>query len=200
MQKASHCCQCAAPSRPDLVGELQCTVLLVYKNQEKAELGVGCPSSITFLRHSRLWLCRLVYNYGWTLKAFWHVQGCAVAAAMCALQEDVLSSSGRLDWKALKFAILCSGYPSPLAEHEDVLHRIGCIRLPSLHISGSDQRDRQMNKKNACSLADWFTLENRLVLHHEGGHTIPSNRLLMDQCRKFFATISSHQDSVDWTH
>eukprot|EP00884_Botryococcus_braunii_P022116 jgi/Botrbrau1/8589/Bobra.0380s0010.1 len=117
-------------------------------------------------------------------------QGCAVAAAICALQMEALtSSSTNLDWEPLKFAILCSGYPSPLPEHASLLQRIGCIQMPSLHISGSDQRDRQMSKRNACSLADWFSLENRLVLHHEGGHTVPSNRLLMDQCRNFFAAV-----------
>jgi Serine hydrolase (FSH1) len=117
-----------------------------------------------------------------------------VAAAVCALQQEALSTSestslalpsARLDWKPLKFAILCSGYPSPLPEHAGLLRRIGRINLPSLHISGSDDRDRQMSKENACSLADWFTSEGRFVLHHEGGHTVPSNRLIMDKCREF---------------
>lgn len=118
-------------------------------------------------------------------------QGCAAAAAMCALQQEMMSCNSETSvrpmpaWQPLKFALLCSGYPSPVPEHVNLLERITKIQMPSLHISGSDERDSQMSKANACALADLFSSDSRLVLHHEGGHTVPSNRLLVTHCKDF---------------
>ena len=81
-------------------------------------------------------------------------QGAAVAAVLCALLQEgagggglqlagstAADSSGSPDQlQPLRFAILCSGYASPVPEHRELLGRCrqaGGIRLASLHIFGT---------------------------------------------------------------
>ncbi len=125
-----------------------------------------------------------------------------MAAAVCAIQQkelDAAVAEGPLDkervsplpWHPLRFAILCSGYPSPVPEHKQLLEDTGHIRMPSFHTIGSEALDHQISPEEGLGLAEWFCAEGRQVVCHRGGHTIPVNRATMDQCRAFLANFPS---------
>jgi len=78
-------------------------------------------------------------------------QGAAVAAVLCALQQQRAEyargacAGARGCWPPLRMAVLCSGFPSPCAEHAEVLLAQAPLRLPSLHIyGGARDADRQV--------------------------------------------------------
>jgi len=76
-----------------------------------------------------------------------------VAAVLCALQQQQqraeyargACAGARGCWPLLRMAVLCSGFPSPCAEHAEVLRAQAPLRLPSLHIyGGARDADRQV--------------------------------------------------------
>ncbi len=81
-------------------------------------------------------------------------QGAAVAAVLCALQQQQRQGQRRGDpdctsssttW-GFRFAILASGFPSSSPEHQCLLRQTGALRLPSLHVFGGgadEDRDKE---------------------------------------------------------
>ncbi len=76
-----------------------------------------------------------------------------MAAVLCALQQQQqraeyargACAGARGCWPLLRMAVLCSGFPSPCAEHAEVLRAQAPLRLPSLHIyGGARDADRQV--------------------------------------------------------
>ena len=117
------------------------------------------------------------------------MQGAAVAAAVAAIQratsradedQESCSQAGRV-----RFAICCSGYPSPVEEHQQRQNALGSIRLPSLHIYGAKDEDRQISATESRALAEHFDLTQRYVLEHSSGHVIPSSRGVVNRIRDF---------------
>lgn len=112
-------------------------------------------------------------------------QGAAVAAALVVQQQLGGSGGGGAGPSpatgSLRFAILCSGYRSPLPEHRDLLAAAaaaGGARLPSLHIygrRGGAGGDRQVSPDECAALVDCFDAAQRQVVQHSGGHVIPSS-------------------------
>lgn len=88
-------------------------------------------------------------------------QGAAVAAVLAAQQG---SGSAAPPPRGVRFAILCSGYRSPVPEHLrllDAASAAGGVALPSLHIYGaargpSGQGDRQVSPDESAALAACF--------------------------------------------
>ncbi|PSC70407.1 rhodanese-like domain-containing 6 isoform X1 [Micractinium conductrix] len=78
---------------------------------------------------------------------------------------------------ALRFAIMCSGYRSPLPAHAallDAAAAAGGAPIPTLHIYGAGSADRQISGQESAALAECFDPTQRFVVRHAGGHLIPS--------------------------
>ena len=104
-------------------------------------------------------------------------QGAAVAAVLCALQQQASrappdptgSGSDAEPWPPLRFAVLCSGFASTCPEHQRLLAAEAPLWLPSLHIYGAQcHADRQARTRSgilqACAVygsgptASWHKL------------------------------------------
>lgn len=84
------------------------------------------------------------------------LQGAAVAAVLCALQQQALRAppdptgpgSDAEPWPPLRFAVLCSGFTPLCPEHQRLLAAEAPLRLPSLHIYGAQRHaDRQARSR-----------------------------------------------------
>ncbi|EFN56380.1 hypothetical protein CHLNCDRAFT_57621 [Chlorella variabilis] len=100
----------------------------------------------------------------------------------------------------LRFAILCSGYRSPLPEHRRVLKAAaaaGGAALPTLHIYGTGTagwgEDRQIGAQHSAELADCFDPTQRFVVRHAGGHVIPASKAVAGRLHDFLAHVQ-HQE------
>ena len=90
-----------------------------------------------------------------------------------------------MGWQPLRFAILCSGYASPAAEHRQLHADAGSISLPSLHVFGSKSEDGGISAVESRSLADHFDPSCRLVVEHSGGHYIPVSKAVVTRFNNF---------------
>lgn len=88
------------------------------------------------------------------------LQGAAVAAVLCALQQQASrappdptgSGSDAQPWPPLRFAVLCSGFASPCPKHQRLLAAEAPLQLPSLHIYGAQRHaDRQARSRFGIS-------------------------------------------------
>ena len=117
------------------------------------------------------------------------VQGASVAAAVCALQQVKMGTAGDSELDPthgrLRFAICCSGYPSPVLEHQQLQESVGSIELPSLHVYGVSNEDRQISAHESRALAELFDVKQRYVVEHSSGHIIPCNRAVINRIRCF---------------
>ena len=129
------------------------------------------------------------------------LQGAAVAAVLCALQQRASLAPSELPgdaepWPPLRFAVMCSGFPSPCPEHQQLLAAEAPLRLPSLHIYGAQHRaDRQArpcvaSTSRACSIYASLTcqslheqvqlgLEPMLLLHSAFPTAMPEGVFVM---------------------
>lgn len=102
-------------------------------------------------------------------------QGAAMTALLCAKREAQL-----IDLE-FRFAIICSGFAVELSDVKQ-----GSIRIPSLHIFGSDQdKDRQIEKTESRDLAALFEEGYSKVIEHDSGHIIPTRSPYIDQIKAF---------------
>ena len=118
------------------------------------------------------------------------VQGAAIAAAVCGLQQAEASRTpasfgGGSQDSCLRFVICCSGYPSPVAEHKQLQESADAIQLPSLHIYGAKDEDRQVSFQESRALAEQFDIRQRYVVEHSSGHIIPSSKAVVSRIRCF---------------
>ena len=120
-----------------------------------------------------------------------HAQGAAIAAAVCALQQEGKSIRKGPDQqdcsgdRHLRFAICCSGYPSPVQEHKQLQESVGSITLPSLHVYGVKDEDRQVSAQESRALAEHFDVKQRYIVEHTSGHIIPSTKAFVSRIRGF---------------
>ena len=81
--------------------------------------------------------------------------------------------------------VLCSGYVSSAREIPQIAPQIGSgsaspVRLPSLHVYGSS--DRQLRAAAPCAaLAAAFAPETRVVVEHTQGHIVPASAKFVEQ-------------------
>ena len=125
------------------------------------------------------------------------MQGAAIAAAVSAIQQAT-STGAQPQEKCsqdghLRFAICCSGYPSPVLEHQQRQKALGSIRLPSLHVYGAKDEDRQISAMESRALAEHFDIAQRYVVEHSSGHVIPSTRGVVNRIREF---LKRHVDEA----
>ena len=117
------------------------------------------------------------------------VQGAAIAAAVCATQQDIgrgAQAQERCSPEgSLRFAICCSGYPSPVQEYQQHQRGLASIGLPSLHIYGARDEDRQITALESRALAEHFDITQRYVIEHSSGHVIPSSKAVVTRIRDF---------------
>lgn len=114
-------------------------------------------------------------------------QGAAVAAVLAALECQRPVESRRFN-----FVILCSGYISALPDHRELLQNwqaAGGIPLPSMHVFGAGQQDRQVGESDSEDLMQCFKTELVRVLRHEAGHLIPATRQATAQMAEFIASV-----------
>lgn len=118
-----------------------------------------------------------------------NVQGAAIAAAVCASQQTT-GRAGQPQERCsqdgcLRFAVCCSGYPSPVQEHRQQQKTLHSLRLPSLHIYGGRDEDRQIAALESRALAEQYDVTQRHVIEHSSGHIIPSSKAIVNQIRDF---------------
>ena len=118
------------------------------------------------------------------------VQGAAIAAAVCGIQQAKASRTparcgGGSQDSCLRFVICCSGYPSPVAEHQQLQESADTIQLPSLHIYGVKDEVRQVSAQESRALTEQFDIKQRYVVEHSSGHIIPSSKAVVNRIRCF---------------
>lgn len=104
-------------------------------------------------------------------------QGAAMAALVCALQQD-----GQFEHR-FKFAILVAGFKSMSTVHEKFYEKT--IKIPSLHIIG--ETDQVIPKSMSEELVSVF--ESPSVIFHPGGHQVPSATSLKKQYLEFLDSL-----------
>lgn len=130
----------------------------------------------------------------WRMHGSWKPQldqNSRMEASVSSMQP---ASGGEL--RTFRFAILCSGYVSPVREHEKLLYewrRVGGIPLPSLHIFGSGMNDRQISPDYSKELLACFKPDMASVVQHDLGHLIPATAHVTKQMRTFLSTVSTMQ-------
>ena len=134
-----------------------------------------------------------------------YVQGAAIAAAVCALQQSETSEEAHARQHCsrespLHFAICCSGYPSAVQEHQELQKYIGSIRLPSLHIYGAKGEDRQVAAQQSRALSEQFDITQRYVIEHSSGHVIPSSKAIVNRMRDFLKSRAALAAATDCPH
>jgi hypothetical protein len=108
-------------------------------------------------------------------------QGAAIAAVLCQLR-----SSSNMDFR---FVILCSGFPSPVLQHQQVIETgaVGGIACPSLHIFG--RQDRQIGVCKSKQLVELFDANMRMIVEHDSGHIIPTKPQYVQQYVQFLSSF-----------
>ncbi|CAM6039401.1 unnamed protein product [Sphagnum compactum] len=106
-------------------------------------------------------------------------QGAAIAAVLCQLR-----SSSNMDFR---FVILCSGFPSPVLQHQQLIETgsVGGIACPSLHIFG--RQDRQIGVCKSKQLVELFDANMRMIVEHDSGHIIPTKPQYVQQYVQFLS-------------
>lgn len=120
-------------------------------------------------------------------------QGAMVAsltACMLCLAENDRHSQARVQ-PPFQFGIFCSGYPAYIQEHVQLYKQCTPIPCPSLHIFGGGGHDRQISRCKSEELADLFADKGRMVIRHDSGHLIPSNKLYRDQYVSFLTRFQA---------
>ncbi|GLC50616.1 hypothetical protein PLESTB_000399800 [Pleodorina starrii] len=162
-------------------------------------------------------------------------QGASVAAVLCALQQQ---QQQRLKQQltqpqppqqqqqpdpdgcdfGFRFAILASGFPSPLPEHRQLLAEVGPLALPSLHVYGSGGGggaaaaaagggDRQIHPRESEALAAAFSCGSscagggprRVTLVHQSGHLIPATKGHAATFRAFLSQFPAEEPGEQQT-
>lgn len=90
-----------------------------------------------------------------------------------------------------QFGIFCSGYPSYFSEHRSLYRQNDPIPCPSLHIFGGAGHDRQISSRKSEELADLFCSKGRMIIRHDSGHLVPSNKLYKDQYVSFLSQFQA---------
>eukprot|EP01018_Ginkgo_biloba_P025676 Gb_11083 [translate_table: standard] len=112
-------------------------------------------------------------------------QGASVAATLCILRQINQGYNGNIDFD---FVILCSGFPSPAEEFQQLISQpsISPIDCPSLHIfGGNDGLDRQIMSESSMELVSFFKSDCCVVLRHSSGHIIPAQSPYIDRIKDF---------------
>ena len=151
-------------------------------------------------------------------------QGAAVAAVLCAQeqqqrchfqqqqqQQQPPSAGAR---PALRFAILCSGYPSAAAGHRCLHADMGLLQLPTLHVFASRAHgpsagdascscressnrarhacgDQQVDAKASHDLLELCEPRLRYVVEHQNGHIIPVDKGCIQRFRSFLEDVAA---------
>eukprot|EP00892_Ulva_mutabilis_P007460 jgi/Ulvmu1/5086/UM021_0103.1 len=118
-------------------------------------------------------------------------QGCALAAALVALQElkqrntkieghhsgilgsclqDIVDVS---NWN-FSFVMLCSGHIGVCPEVRDIMNLASPLQTPSLHVFGAPGKDKQVEHDASLELFHLFC-KGRAIVHNQG-HIIPASR------------------------
>eukprot|EP00250_Pteridium_aquilinum_P005490 c15574_g1_i1 orf=75-2147(+) len=113
-------------------------------------------------------------------------QGAAVAASLCLLKESSPQVNSNVKFR---FVILCSGFVSPACEVQDLMSRISLpLNFPSLHIFAESMgHDRQIVNGDSMQLTSMFNSESSVVLTHNMGHIVPSQKEYVDKVRIFLS-------------
>lgn len=107
-------------------------------------------------------------------------QGAAVVAALCSLRHTRPLNNDVIDAAVhFRFAVLCSGYSSPVPLHAKITSSEAGIRCPSLHIYGG--QDRQIGSEMSEQLASLFHRDDRVIIKHDYGHIIPTKPEYIEQ-------------------
>ncbi|GLI64783.1 hypothetical protein VaNZ11_008187 [Volvox africanus] len=109
-----------------------------------------------------------------------------------------------------RFAVLASGFPSPLPEHRELMAAVGPLELPSLHVYGSGAAaggnagaggnfDRQISPFESEALAAAFSCAGgrRRFLRHQSGHLIPATKSHAATFRAFLAQFVTAPATAD---
>ncbi|KAA8499568.1 Rhodanese-like domain-containing protein 6 [Porphyridium purpureum] len=120
-------------------------------------------------------------------------QGAAVAAAVAEAQ-----SKGRFpEAFQFRFFILCSGYPPQALKVETPIRGARrLVEIPTLHVFGSAERDRQIPQAASESLASLF--RDPVVHRHSFGHIIPIQEESILVYRKFLRSFLDPSPSFDF--
>jgi hypothetical protein len=110
-------------------------------------------------------------------------QGAAVAAALCPFRH-LSPTNGIVNFK---FVVLCSGFPSPVPLHKEVMVVDSGIDCPSLHIFGG--QDRQIDVDKSEQLVKLFRRDKCTVVKHSFGHMIPTKPEFVQQYVNFFSNF-----------
>jgi hypothetical protein len=103
------------------------------------------------------------------------------------------ASVGTLSGIGFRFVVLCSGFVSPCAAHRQLLQDLAPVRLPSLHIFGSNEGgDRQIRHELSQELAALFDKEHKQLLIHPSGHYIPCSKDIICEIGRFLSKFT-HQ-------
>ena len=89
---------------------------------------------------------------------------------------------------SFRFAMLCSGYVSKCPALTSVLELVGPLAVPSLHVFGTSDEDRQVFEPESRALVAVFDPTTSQVMAHDKGHIIPSTRSDVAKYTEFFAT------------
>lgn len=109
-------------------------------------------------------------------------QGASVAAALCALKQ-----AGKIPQDSFQFAVIASGYVSPVDEHRELLSLIGKIQVPSLHIFSVSGDDRQIGVEASKDLLSKFDRTTSCCVRHNLGHIIPSTKSYVEEYKAFLS-------------
>ncbi|KAK9236891.1 serine hydrolase FSH [Lipomyces kononenkoae] len=94
-------------------------------------------------------------------------QGAALAGMLCAQITKIAPGH-----PPFKFAVLYSGFRSPLPQHNYIYSPL--ISIPTLHVLGS--LDTVVSEQRSKTLIDACEEAKRVVYTHPGGHFVPSSK------------------------
>ena len=72
-----------------------------------------------------------------------------------------------------------------MPEHQQLQQSVGSIELPSLHVYGVSNEDRQVSAQESRALAELFDVKQRYAVEHSSGHIIPCNKAVINRIRCF---------------
>ncbi|KAK9330114.1 serine hydrolase FSH [Lipomyces starkeyi] len=98
-------------------------------------------------------------------------QGAALAGMLCSQITKIAP-----DHPPFKFAVLYSGFRSPLPQHKYIYNPL--ISTPTLHILGS--LDTVVSEQRSKTLIDACEQDMRVVYTHPGGHFVPSSKISLN--------------------
>ena len=112
-------------------------------------------------------------------------QGACVVGVLCAMLE-----SGKLP-AGIKFdfAVLISGFLPRDSKYRSIIAPPQLIKVPSLHIL--DKTDDVVEPERSMKVAELF--QNAIVVQHEKGHMVPSDKIVRDAIKDFVLACSSRE-------